>query len=87
MLTNINETVKVRLTSKGIEILKKQHEIFRAKMLDVEPTSNIPEFDINSYVDQDGYYSAPLFVIMDQFGEHMSSPTGLPFEANFEIVK
>lgn len=86
MLFNINENVRVKLTNVGIEILKKQHEEFKKRMLDVNPDAEIKDFDLNDYLDGEGYFTTTMYTLMEQFGEHINSSSNLPFKSNIEII-
>ena len=80
---NVNERVKVKLTEKGIDILKQRHDSMNTYIgaNDGEP---IKEFEIK--LDEDGYYTTQLWVLMHVFGEHMSWGSNLPFETEIQFV-
>lgn len=86
MLFNINENVKVKLTDVGVEILKKQHEEFKRRMTEADPNANIKDFDLNDYLDEDGYFVTSMYTLMEQFGEYMNTSSNLPFKSNIEII-
>lgn len=77
MRFNINHYVKVKLTEKGIEILKKQHEDIQKYAL------LLPDFE-EPAKDNDGYTRFQLWVLMCTFGEHLYNGCEAPF--NPEII-
>jgi hypothetical protein len=81
MLFNINEYVKIKLTPKGKEILKKQHDAFTTSWEIGLPS----EFKINE--DEDGWSEWQLWNLMQVFGEHLFNGAEVPFETTIEIVE
>ena len=76
---NINSDVRIKLTSFGIEKLKKDHEELRR---------NIPS--IGNFtppeVDEDGFCEMQLCKVMKTFGKFLySGSPNLPFETNIQI--
>lgn len=67
MKININEIVRVKLTDKGIQTLKTKYE-------KLNKASN-GLIDCNAwetmYIDNDGYYKAPIWQLMQDFGRQM----------------
>lgn len=67
---NFNQTVKVKLTSKGEEVIKKKHkdydEKIKSKGFNLESFSN---FELK--IDDEGYYETQLWSLMRDFGEYM----------------
>jgi hypothetical protein len=74
---NINNFVKVKLTQKGIDILKRNHDDLNKRCNGV-----LDEFELK--LDEDGYYKDQLWSIMQSFGEHMYLGVCEPFET--EII-
>lgn len=77
MKFNINERVKVKLTVKGIEHLKKQHERIMKNGYPYE--FKLPQ------VDKDGYTEFQLHDLMQTFGEIMFPGCELPFKTDIII--
>ncbi len=76
MLLNINEKVKVKLTDRGHEILKEQHDVFYKKYPDMPPReyAKPPE-------DSLGWSTWQIWLLMNTFGEYMTISGELTFEA------
>lgn len=79
MKFNVNDYVKVKLTKKGLEILKEQH----AQLQSYYHKHNI-EFDPPS-VDEDGYSSFQMHYLMNIFGPGMLLGCEVPFETEIII--
>ncbi len=79
MYININDTIKIKLTNKGKEILLQK---------DCENSQFSPQL-VNYYsslVDSDGYMELPLWEIMSVFGNQMyNGNPNIPFETTIEI--
>ena len=79
MKFNLNEKIKVRLTSSGIKILRESHAQIYTVL-----GSEVPKFTEPS-VDKNGYTEFQLWDFMNIFGEHMNMHTTLPIETNIII--
>lgn len=80
MKFNVNEMVKVKLTSAGLEELKRQHEDLK------QSTGYKGEFS-EPTVDEDGYSLWQLWVLMSTFGHMMINGGDVPFETEIIIVQ
>ena len=80
---NLNDSVKVKLTDKGIDILKKQHKELYAKVL----MAGGEYREHNLRLDEEGYYKTQLWCLFRYFGEHISLGVESPFEGLDIIVK
>ena len=76
---NLRSEVKVKLTEKGIQILKELHE-------DISKLApGVGDFEL-PYVDDEGYTTWPLWNLMHTFGKYMYiGESMLPFEENIRI--
>lgn len=81
---NVNEIVKVKLTDVGINILKQQHEELNERIKKVNG-KGIGEFEIK--LDNDGYYSTQLWVLMNTFGHSMTMSSEEPFHLDIVFEK
>lgn len=76
---NINDTVKVKLTTLGNEIWKKDFERYGVD----------PKFTFDDkkalYTDGEGWTSFQLHDLMAVFGEYLSNGFAIPFETNILI--
>ena len=70
---NINEHVWVKLTPRGRAIYKANHEAFRRNYPDLGPVPEIKE-------NEDGFSQWQLWVLMSEFGDHISMGKEQPFE-------
>lgn len=78
MKFNINHYVKVKLTEKGIEILKEQHnDIQKYALL-------LPDFE-EPQKDDDGYTKFQLWELMLKFGNHLYNGCEVPFHPEIII--
>ena len=77
MKFNVNHDVKVKLTPKGINILKRRHEEL-CRLIDKEPDFKEPK------VDEDGYVTFQMWNLMHCFGHEICLGQELPFKA--EII-
>lgn len=80
---NANAYVKVHLTIKGIEILQERHNLLQDQILE-RTGSDIGDFELR--VDDEGYYKAPLWSLMEVFGEHVTIGTVPPFGIDLIIT-
>lgn len=76
---NINDPVKVRLTSYGVGILREKHETLNAAIVN-SGGRGLLSFEVP--LDAEGYYNTQLWCLMQAFGDHIRMGTDLPFEAN-----
>ena len=75
---NVNSYVRVKLTEKGMEILKNEHE----KMQQAFP--KWPEWK-EPMKDEEGYTKFQCWDLMSRFGEHIALGRLLPFESDILI--
>jgi methyl coenzyme M reductase gamma subunit len=73
---NANMSVKVKLTDFGISILKKQHEELNTH-IKARGGKGFGEFELR--LDEDGYYSTQIWMLMSKFGHVMSMTNEIPF--------
>lgn len=78
---NINQEVKVKLTEYGISILKEQHDELN-KWIETRGGKGLGEFELR--LDEDGYYSTQIWMLMNQFGHVIRMGNKNPF--NLEII-
>lgn len=75
---NLNDCVKVKLSDKGLELMRKEHEefedVFAAKRGGKRKPFTPPP------VDKDGYSTWQLWHLMQTFGKHISLGLRTPFE-------
>jgi hypothetical protein len=74
---NINERVKVKLTSVGKDILYDRHEELN-KMIRANGSKGLGEFELKT--DDEGYTSFSIWELMNTFGSHMHMGLPVPFE-------
>lgn len=78
---NANNYVYVKLTQKGLDILKKEHDDLKSfygdKISDFEPPTG----------NKDGYSKFQLWVLMSTFGGDCFNGCDAPFETTFLIDK
>ena len=79
MKLNINECLKVKLTTAGINELSRQREEF------IRAFPHIKLGDLIKNTDSDGYTKFQLHDLMNKFGHMMSVGSELPFHANILI--
>jgi len=81
MKFNVNEYVRVKLTPKGIQILKNAQEARQKQFPAVRTfeTFRMPE------VDSEGYTKYQLWDLMDTFGNFVGPGLELPFETEIDI--
>lgn len=75
---NINNWVKVKLTQKGLVILKHQHDLLKLSI------PSLGEFETPD-VDSDGYTSFQMWYLMDMFGAYIHLGAEPPFETGVKI--
>jgi hypothetical protein len=78
MRMNANAFIKVKLTRRGIDILKQKH----ARQTILSKGNPLGPFKL--LMDDQGYYVAQLWEIMQDFGPHMVQGMNMPFET--EII-
>ena len=77
---NINDTVKVQLTERGREILKRQYEEA------VERCPALKQFLYEKYKeDAEGWSEWQLWDLMFRFGQHMNQSGDPPFKTVIRI--
>jgi hypothetical protein len=79
---NVNYEVKVKLTDRGIEILKRQHDDLNKK-IKVHGGQGLGEYELK--VDADGYASFQMWCLMERLGPYMNIGFDPPFNANIII--
>lgn len=72
---NANTAVKVTLTESGLDILKSNHETVNKMLTDVGMETQ--PFSIT--IDEDGYFTTQLWLLMQTFGPHISMIKPSPF--------
>jgi hypothetical protein len=78
MKFNINNTVRVKLTTEGIKRLKENHnEVF--KDYKGKYPFHLPE------IDKDGYTEFQLWNLMSEFGQYIHMGGSLLFETEIDI--
>lgn len=77
---NVHESVSVRLTKKGLKILKEEH----AEIYKYCPVEHIPKFE-EPIKDEEGYCKFTIMDLMRVFGSNMKLGKDCPFE-NCEII-
>lgn len=77
---NINDYVRVKLTERGFEILKKDAEEFRR----LYPTALLGAY-VPPKVDAEGYSKFQLWHLMKEFGPHITMGTVPPFGTIIDI--
>lgn len=76
---NFNDSVKVRLTNFGIEILKQQHNELNSRIKN-RGGKGLGEFSVN--VDEEGYTTFQLWSLISKFGHVMQLGREVPFNGN-----
>ena len=79
MIVNLNDPVKVKLTKEGIQVLEKLHQ----EMIDLNYVQGGKYLD--SFVlrlDEEGYYTTQLWMLLDKFSEHIGITKENVFEGN-----
>lgn len=75
---NINQNVRVKLTEKGIKILKDDYDV----LLSICP--GLPKWD-GPLVDENGYTRFQCWDLMKRFGNHVTIGSDLPFETDILV--
>ena len=81
MKMNINNHVKVKLTTYGKEILHRQFDEFHESYLSVFREFVLPNEDA------DGWSEWQMWYLMKTFGGYISLGRDVPFETEIEIVE
>lgn len=77
---NINESVKIKLMQKGLDILRANHDELRTHV------PSLGEFTPPS-VDSEGYSTFQMWDLMNTFGSHMyMGNIKFPFEMNIKLL-
>lgn len=76
---NFNETVKVRLTKVGIDILERRHKELN-NIIHERGGKGLGEFKIS--IDDDGYSNFQIWQLMSTFGEYMNLGYEPPFKSD-----
>jgi len=79
MRFNVNDYVRVRLTEKGHEIMRKEHEALRDAFPGV-----FDEFK-EKKADEQGWSNWQLWQLMKTFGPHIKMGMPIPFETEIDI--
>lgn len=77
---NLNQTVKVKLTSHGIGILRDFHNEKQDKIHFINHSYEKLPFKLR--LDDEGYYTTQMWTLMQTFGNHV----GLGRRSPFDIV-
>ena len=78
---NLNQVVKVKLTEYGVSVLKEQHDELNA-WIKLRGGKSLGEFELR--LDEDGYYSTQIWMLMSKFGHAMRMGNENPF--NLEVI-
>jgi hypothetical protein len=78
VIFNINDNVKVNLTSLGVQILARKHNRLRAIC------HSIGNFKLT--LDDDGMYETQLRCLIEEFGEYLGMGKELPFNGNMKFI-
>lgn len=78
---NLNQEVKVKLTEYGTLILKEQHDELN-EWIKLRGGNALGEFELR--LDEDGYYSTQIWMLMSKFGHAMRMGSKNPF--NLEVI-
>lgn len=78
---NLNEEVKVKLTEYGMSILKEEHDLLN-KFIEQRGGKGFGEFELR--LDEDGYYSTQIWMLMSKFGHAMRMGIKNPF--NLDVI-
>ncbi len=73
---NANMHVRVKLTERGIDILKHNH-VELNKLIHANGGTGLGEFELR--LDEDGYYKTQIWMLMKDFGHAMSMGSREPF--------
>ena len=80
---NANQTVKVKLTDLGVQILREQYEELNKNLLK-HGHSRLGHFVLP--LDEDGYYKCQLWYLMQKFGNYMKMGADNPFELDMVFI-
>lgn len=69
---NLNDTVKVKLTTKGLDLIKKFYKDLALPVCYREP-------------DENGYTTWQLWELFEMFGSHIHLGTDVPFETEIKV--
>ncbi|CAH1053999.1 hypothetical protein [Paenibacillus pseudetheri] len=75
---NFNQTVKVKLTEKGMNILREQHEELERHYQERTGKDTVEPFVHKT--DEEGYSSFPIWQLMKKFGPHIALGKLEPFK-------
>ena len=75
---NVNNSVKVKLTEKGLDIYWEDNRDLPEK---IRPSIN----ELRNRVDKDGYHSFQMWSLMRIFGNHIGMCVDVPFDANMLV--
>lgn len=75
---NLNDNVLVKLTPRGLAILREQHEAMNKSWRRNDPFRE-PE------VDDDGWTKVQLWTLFQDFGQHVNMACDLPFETTIRL--
>ena len=80
---NANQTVKVKLTDLGVQILRQKHnELHEA--IKKRNGKGLSPFKL--YLNDDGYYETQLWSLMNDFGHVMTMGYEVPFHLDMIIT-
>lgn len=82
---NINNYVKVKLTKKGVELLRKEQEAREEELRNYRLSASLDLSLLTPKADDDGYTKFQLWDLMAIFGPHIAQVGELPIETNIII--
>lgn len=80
MLFNINEVIGVKLTEVGIQYLRQRHERMQQEYPNIERSEFTPPVP-----DERGFVRMQMWVMMQDFGEHLGMARDNPIETTIDI--
>ncbi len=75
---NMNDTVRVKLNGKGLQILREHHEALRGRVPSLAAWQPPPQ-------DGDGYTHFQLWQLMRAFGPHIYLGCEVPFDLDIRL--
>ena len=76
---NLNDTVRVKLTSAGQDEIRRRRQAFADSYPHVK-------WSVEPRLDDEGFYCTSMWSLMEELGHMMHMAVELPFETKFEIV-
>lgn len=81
---DVNTFVKVKLTDFGVAVLKAKHEKY--KVWCYQNGIKVTEIDFTLELDEDGYYTQPLWKLMKVFSEYVHPNEKTVFESELMVL-